>query len=70
HLFQSLWQHPALAAQITSAPASVDARAMQALWRLPIGWESFPPRFNDAFAINVAGWLLTASTALFGAPFW
>ncbi len=70
HLFRSLWQHPALAAQIVSAPASVDARAMEALWRLPIGWHSFPPRFNDAFALNVAGWLLTASTALFGAPFW
>lgn len=70
HLFRSLWQHPALAAQITSAPASVDARTMEALWRLPIGWESFPPRFNDAFALNIAGWLLTASTALFGAPFW
>ena len=70
HLFRALWQHPALAAQITSAPASVDARAMEALWQLPIGWQSFPPKFNDAFALNVAGWLLTASTALFGAPFW
>ena len=70
HLFRSLWQHPALAAQITAAPASVDARSMQALWSLPIGWQSFPPRFNDAFALNVAGWLLTASTAMFGAPFW
>ena len=70
HLFQSLWHHPALAAQITAAPATADARAVEALWRLPIGWQSFPPQFNDAFALNVAGWLLTASTALFGAPFW
>ncbi|WP_426103623.1 hypothetical protein [Massilia sp. TSP1-1-2] len=70
HLFRTLWQHPALAAQITAAPASVDGQAMEALWRLPIGWDSFPPRFNDAFALNVAGWMLTASTALFGAPFW
>ncbi len=70
HLFRSLWQHPALAAQITAAPASVDARSMEALWRLPIGWHSFPPQFNDTFVLNVAGWLLTASTALFGAPFW
>jgi hypothetical protein len=67
HLFRSLWQHPALAAQITAAP---DARTMEALWQLPIGWQSFPPRFNDAFVLNVAGWLLTASTAMFGAPFW
>jgi hypothetical protein len=70
HLFRSLWQHPALAAQISAAPAAVDARTMEALWSLPIGWQSFPPRFNDAFALNVAGWLLTASTAMFGAPFW
>ncbi len=67
HLFRSLWQHPALAAQITVAP---DARTLEALWRLPIGWQSFPPKFNEAFALNVVGWLLTASTALFGAPFW
>jgi hypothetical protein len=70
HLFKSLWQHPALAAQIgTSAPA-LDARALDALWRLPIGWQEFPPHFNNQFAMNVAGWLVTASTALFGAPFW
>ena len=37
---------------------------------LPIGWQSFPPRLDSAFAMQVAGWLLTASTALFGAPFW
>ena len=70
HLFRSLWTHPALAAQISAAPAAVDARTMDALWSLPIGWQRFPPRFNDAFALNVAGWLLTASTAMFGAPFW
>lgn len=70
HLFRTLWQHPALAAQISAVPAAVDGQAVAALWRLPIGWEHFPPRLNDAFALNVAGWLLTASTALFGAPFW
>jgi hypothetical protein len=70
HLFRSLWQHPALAAQLVAAPTAVDARAMEALWRLPIGWQSFPPSFNELFVLNVAGWLLTASTAMFGAPFW
>ena len=70
HLFRSLWQHPAIAAQIAGAPAALDAQALEALWRLPIGWQDFPPQFNDAFALNIAGWLLTASTALFGAPFW
>ena len=72
HLFRSLWQHPALAAQLGAAQAGVglDARALEAMWQLPIGWEQFPPRLNAQFLLNVAGWLLTASTALFGAPFW
>ena len=61
HLFKSLWQHPALAAQIGTGSGLLD---------LPIGWQQFPPRLNGQFALNVAGWLLTASTALFGAPFW
>jgi len=46
----------------------------QALWlhspEPPIGWRQFPPAFDAQFVMNVAGWLLTASTALFGAPFW
>lgn len=70
HLFRSLWQHPALAAQISGAPGTLDAQAIEALWRLPIGWQNFPPALNEGFVLNVAGWLLTASTALFGAPFW
>lgn len=70
HLFQALWQHPALAAQLTAAPEAMNAGAVDALWRLPIGWEVFPPKLDAKFALSVAGWLLTASTALFGAPFW
>ena len=69
-LFRALWQHPALAAQLAAAPEVMDARAMEALWRLPIGWQSFPPQFNQQLGLSIAGWLLTASTALFGAPFW
>lgn len=67
HLFKSLWQHPALAAKLSAA---LDPHAFEALWQLPIGWQQFPPRLNGQFALTVAGWLLTASTALFGAPFW
>jgi hypothetical protein len=40
--------------------------------RCPVGWDSFPPRLElsrDSF-IPLVGWLLTASSALFGAPFW
>jgi hypothetical protein len=70
HLFRSLWQHPAVAAQIAAAPSSVDQHTIDLLLTLPIGWSTFPPVFDGAFLLQVAGWLLTASTALFGAPFW
>lgn len=70
HLFQTLWQNPALAAQIKAAPNALDAEALRQLWAMPIGWSSFPPQFNAAFALQVAGWLITAGTTLFGAPFW
>lgn len=70
HLFQTLWQNPALAAQIKAAPSALDAEALRQLWAMPIGWSSFPPRLDTAFALQVAGWLITAGTTLFGAPFW
>jgi len=70
HLFQSLWRQPGLTAQLGALPASLDAATIDALWSLPIGWSSFPPRFDQRFLIQCAGWLVTASTALFGAPFW
>ncbi|MES2019207.1 MAG: hypothetical protein V4484_22160 [Pseudomonadota bacterium] len=70
HLFQSLWQHPALAHQLSAAPGALDQRALDAMWQLPIGWQHFPPRYNGQLAMSMAGWLVTASTALFGAPFW
>ncbi|OON59131.1 hypothetical protein B0920_24750 [Massilia sp. KIM] len=70
HLFRSLWQHPVLAAHITSVPAGLDGATLDQLWALPIGWTSFPPVLNADFALQVAGWLVTACTTLFGAPFW
>jgi hypothetical protein len=68
HLFRTLWQHPALAAQLGSEALKHDAVA--ALQTLPVGWQSFPPVYGQELALKLAGWLLTASTALFGAPFW
>jgi hypothetical protein len=68
HLFRTLWQQPALAAQLTVE--ALDKGGVNALMTLPIGWQSFPATVDSAFAMQVAGWLLTASTALFGAPFW
>jgi hypothetical protein len=64
HLFRTLWQQPALAAHLHDAPGALDPMA------LPIGWTRFPPVANADFALQVAGWIVTASTALFGAPFW
>ncbi|SHH67522.1 hypothetical protein [Massilia sp. CF038] len=70
HLFRSLWQHPALTAQLAAVPDTMNAATIDALFQLPIGWHTFPPRWDQAFVIQLAGWLITAATALFGAPFW
>ncbi|MEW6373237.1 MAG: hypothetical protein AB1584_20140 [Pseudomonadota bacterium] len=70
NLFRTLWQQPQLAAHIGGAPGALDAETLRQLWALPIGWESFPPVLDAAFALQAAGWLITASTTLFGAPFW
>ena len=72
HLFRALWEHPALAAALAT-PSSVDAaQAFRSLQMLPIGWQSFPPMLGSRWEYFVlfGGWLVTASTALFGAPFW
>lgn len=70
HLFKTLWQHPALAAQITAVPAAADRQTIDLMFALPIGWSSFPPAFDGTFLLQVAGWLITSASALFGAPFW
>lgn len=70
HLFRTLWQQPALAAQIGAMDATLNAAMLDQLWALPIGWQTFPPTLDAAFALQAAGWLVTASTTLFGAPFW
>ncbi|MBD8544839.1 hypothetical protein IFU00_21410 [Oxalobacteraceae sp. CFBP 8761] len=70
NLFQTLWRHPALAAGIGAVPAALDANLVSDLATLPLGWASFPPVLDAAFVLQVAGWLITASTTLFGAPFW
>lgn len=69
-LFRSLWQQPQLAAHIGAAPGALDAHTLRQLLALPVGWESFPPVPGSAFALQAAGWFVTAATTLFGAPFW
>ena len=72
HLFKTLWEHPALSAEIAAPATKNVADVMTGLQALPIGWENFPPRweFSHDTLIRLVGWLVTASSALFGAPFW
>ncbi|WP_426192186.1 hypothetical protein [Massilia sp. DWR3-1-1] len=70
HLFKVLWQHPALAAQIAAVPTAADRATIDLMFSLPIGWQTFPPAFDGSFLLQVAGWLITTSSSLFGAPFW
>jgi hypothetical protein len=70
HLFRTLWQQPALASHLRDAPGALDPAVFDALMALPIGWTHFPPAHGADFALQAAGWIVTASTALFGAPFW
>jgi hypothetical protein len=65
-LFRVLWDHPALVARI-AVPGGFDvAQAVANLDALPVGWDPAPPSIPLAFG----GWLLTALSVLFGAPFW
>jgi hypothetical protein len=66
HLFDSLWTHPALVAELASTAPGTAQDAVEALNTLPVGWATYPP----SIPIAVLGWLVTASSALFGAPFW
>lgn len=69
-LFRSLWVHPALVAALPLADTPTRmSDAIQALNQLPIGWQSVPGTLT-AWALTICGWLVTASSALFGAPFW
>jgi hypothetical protein len=73
HLFKTLWQHPAL---ITELSVNQSAEfAINALETLPIGWQldhSLADDWRSVLASPnvIAGWLVTASSSLFGGPFW
>jgi hypothetical protein len=70
HLFSTLWKHPSLVAAL---PASVSVGGTEQVFNdlkvLPIGWET-PPALDLTLIRRIFGWLITASSALFGAPFW
>jgi hypothetical protein len=71
HLFKTLWNNAALAVAVTAPAASNELDALAGLQTLPIGWGSFPPQLTPAgYFLMFVGWLVTASSAFFGAPFW
>jgi len=75
HLFRTLWQQPTLVAHLQDmrdggTQGALNPALFDAMMALPIGWTRFPPVAGADFALQVAGWIVTASTALFGAPFW
>ena len=72
HLFKMLWEHPALIAEISALQGDQLTAAVNGLKALPVGWDSSSPplELSREWFIRLVGWLLTATSALFGAPFW
>jgi hypothetical protein len=64
HLCGVLWAHPTDVASL--ALPSGSSVALSELKQLPVGWTSGA----TMSALALLGWLATASSALFGAPFW
>lgn len=71
YLFKSLWVHPSLAASLGAADskASMDLVLSQ-MQTLPIGWIDRTIASSTDRSLAAFGVLITASSALFGAPFW
>jgi hypothetical protein len=71
HLFSGLWIHPMLAAALSS-PADTQAFAatLDQLQALPVGWSGRQLDTPAQIATMALGLIITASSALFGAPFW
>jgi hypothetical protein len=65
-LVAGLWAHPAWIADMSSPNARDVGRALATLQTLPVGWSGAPP-LGPATAV---GWVVTAVSTLFGAPFW
>jgi hypothetical protein len=63
-LSSALWAHPLGVAGLTVPHDSV--ASLNQLQKLPVGWTCNPARGP----LMVFGWLATACSALFGAPFW
>jgi hypothetical protein len=85
HLANTLWQRPAVAAQLAKldVPSTIDrdhpeSEALPLLRQIEgagplLGWNGFAydTRAHGAgLALMLLGWLIAAGAALFGAPFW
>jgi hypothetical protein len=66
-----LWEQPKLAADVVKASTSTSADDAKLLHSLdttfPVGW---PLKSDETLGIAFVGWLITALSTLFGAPFW
>lgn len=71
HLLSGLWIHPTLAAALSN-PANTQAFAvtLDQLQALPVGWAGRQLDTPAQVATMALGLIITASSALFGAPFW
>lgn len=71
YLLSVLWSHPALTAGISSPGATPEfTTLLKQMQVLPVGWSGRHYASFFDIAAAVAGILVTAVTALFGAPFW
>ena len=81
HLADTLWQRPAVAAQLAKfdPPAtSAQDQAVALLQRIEavgplLGWGGFTHDSRNqgtGFVLMLLGWLVAAGAAMFGAPFW
>lgn len=70
HLFKTLWVHPGAVASLGAGSATEGGRpALAALFALPVGWDQAPASAGAGLFL-FCGWLVTAVSVLFGAPFW
>ena len=71
-VFETLWVQQALTAQLNLAQPQDLTTTINHLKLLPVGWEQAPEFsvLSKATWVMFVGWLVTASSALFGAPFW
>jgi hypothetical protein len=85
HLVDTLWQRPALAAQLAKLelPTTIDrdhpeSEALPLVRQIEgagplVGWSGFvydTRAHGTGLALMLSGWLIAAGAALFGAPFW